>query len=127
MGGSGIGELVRVRRRAAGLTQETLAGVAGVSVGTLRDLEQGRTSRPRSSLVARLAVVLDLPPRLIEELVESPPRADTSDPLAGPGPGVAAAGLWLRILGPVAAWRDGTPLTLGPPRQRVVLGLLALS
>ncbi|WP_433528568.1 BTAD domain-containing putative transcriptional regulator [Micromonospora sp. CA-263727] len=38
----------------------------------------------------------------------------------------AAAGLRLRILGPIAAWRDGRPLPLGPPRQRAVLGLLAL-
>ena len=43
------------------------------------------------------------------------------------GPGVRAAGLWLRILGPMVAWRDGMPLALGPPRQRAVLGLLALS
>src|SRR5262245_5233865 len=106
MSGSGIGELVRIRRRAAGLTQHALAGLAGVSVGALRDLEQGRTRRPRSSLVTRLADVLDLAPRQVEELAASAMHADSSAALAGPG--VPAAGLWLRILGPLAAWRDGT-------------------
>jgi DNA-binding SARP family transcriptional activator len=32
----------------------------------------------------------------------------------------------LRVLGPLAAWRDGTLLALGPVRQRAVLGVLAL-
>jgi DNA-binding SARP family transcriptional activator/tetratricopeptide (TPR) repeat protein len=36
-------------------------------------------------------------------------------------------GLWLRVLGPLAGWRDGASLRLGPPRQRAVLGLLALN
>src|SRR5580692_7634796 len=30
------------------------------------------------------------------------------------------------VLGPLAAWRSGVPVTLGPPLQRAVLGLLAL-
>jgi DNA-binding transcriptional regulator YiaG len=44
--GAGMGALVRIRRRAAGLTQHELADLARVSVGTVRDLEQGRTHRP---------------------------------------------------------------------------------
>src|SRR5215472_4982637 len=68
--GSGIGGLVRARRRAAGWTQEELAGRAGVSVGALRDLEQGRTRRPRSGLVARLAEVLDLSGGQVEKLAD---------------------------------------------------------
>lgn len=35
--------------------------------------------------------------------------------------------LLLRTLGPLAARRDGEPVDLGPPRQRAVLGVLALS
>jgi DNA-binding SARP family transcriptional activator/Flp pilus assembly protein TadD len=42
------------------------------------------------------------------------------------GPGEARPGLWLEILGPVAAWRDEAPVALGPIRQRAVLALLAL-
>jgi DNA-binding SARP family transcriptional activator/catechol 2,3-dioxygenase-like lactoylglutathione lyase family enzyme len=36
-------------------------------------------------------------------------------------------GLYLSVLGPVRAWRDGTPLALGRVGQRAVLGLLALA
>jgi DNA-binding SARP family transcriptional activator/DNA-binding XRE family transcriptional regulator len=118
-----IGELVRVRRRAAGLTQQALAGRAGVSVGALRDLEQGRTLRPRLSLITRLAAVLDLTAHAVG--VGAAAYADDSP--GAEGPRAAAAGLWVRVLGPMDAWRDGSPLTLGPPRQRSVLGLLALN
>jgi Helix-turn-helix domain len=38
-----FGELVRERRMSIGLTQQELAVAAGVSIGALRDLEQGRT------------------------------------------------------------------------------------
>jgi DNA-binding XRE family transcriptional regulator len=41
---SGFGALIRGRRRAAGLTQQQLAEAAAVSIGALRDLEQGRTA-----------------------------------------------------------------------------------
>ena len=45
--GADVGSLVRIRRRTAGLTQQELADLAQVSLGTVRDLEQGRTHRPR--------------------------------------------------------------------------------
>jgi DNA-binding SARP family transcriptional activator/Tfp pilus assembly protein PilF len=35
--------------------------------------------------------------------------------------------LRVQVLGPVRAWRDGTELDLGTPRQRALLGLLALA
>src|SRR5215831_20641311 len=123
--GSGVGQLIRVRRRAAGLTQDDLACLAGVSVGALRDLEQGRTHRPRSRLITRLAEALGLAVGEVKELAREAVHTDARTALVGPG--VPPTGLWLRILGPMEAWRDGTPLALGPPRQRVVLGLLALS
>ncbi len=104
---SGIGQLVRAGRQQAGLTQHELASLAGVSVSTVRDLEQGRTHRPRAALLDRLATVLAL------------------DDLAGPEP-PPGTGLRLRILGSVTAWRDGRPLPLVESRQRAVLGLLAL-
>jgi DNA-binding transcriptional regulator YiaG len=52
---AGVGALVRIRRRAAGLTQQELADLARVSLGTVRDLEQGRTHRPGRGSVTRLA------------------------------------------------------------------------
>jgi DNA-binding SARP family transcriptional activator len=39
------------------------------------------------------------------------------------GPG---GGLWLAALGPLEAWHDGSPLSLGPPARRAVLGLLLM-
>ena len=63
-----VGSLVRIRRRAAGLTQQELADLARVSVGTVRDLEQGRTHRPGRGSVARLAIVLGLDGRLVFDL-----------------------------------------------------------
>jgi transcriptional regulator with XRE-family HTH domain len=51
--GGGGGGLVRAYRREAGLTQRQLAAAAGV--GVVRDLEQGRTARPRAEPVRLLA------------------------------------------------------------------------
>jgi DNA-binding SARP family transcriptional activator/DNA-binding XRE family transcriptional regulator len=108
---SGRDGLIRAGRRQAGLSQRELAGRAGVSVGMVRDLEQGRTVRPHGPLVAQLAAVLRLAP------VEALPAG---------GPHRPEAGLRLRVLGPLGAWRDGSALALGQPRGRAVLGLLAL-
>src|ERR1700691_2694905 len=57
---SAAGELIRAGRRRAGLTQRQLADRAGVSVGMVRDLEQGRTTRLRAESARRLASVLRL-------------------------------------------------------------------
>ena len=50
-----VGARVRERRIMLGLTQQQLAKNAGVSVGLVRDLEQGRTTRPHRESVRRLA------------------------------------------------------------------------
>jgi DNA-binding XRE family transcriptional regulator len=52
--GEWFGALLRAHRSAAGLTQRELATLADVSVGTLRDLEQGRTRHPRTGSAVRL-------------------------------------------------------------------------
>jgi DNA-binding SARP family transcriptional activator/transcriptional regulator with XRE-family HTH domain len=124
-GGAGIGALVGERRRAAGLTQRQLAEAAGVSLGAVCDLEQGRTARPRSA--RRLAAVLGL---RLPGLGESRPPG-WPVPRAGAGQstgrgGSMESGLMLRVLGPLMAWRGRDPLELGPPQQQAVLGLLAL-
>jgi DNA-binding SARP family transcriptional activator/DNA-binding XRE family transcriptional regulator len=116
-----VAELVRRHREAAGLTQRQLADRAGISIGALQDLEQGRTTRPRQASLARLAAGLSLS---VGQLEQPDDRRD--------GNGrrhrgqKEATGLRVEVLGPLAAWRDGLPLTLGPARQRAVLGLLAL-
>lgn len=54
----------------AGLTQRQLAGRAGIGLGALEDLEQGRTVSPREESLARLAVALELNPCQRAELFE---------------------------------------------------------
>jgi DNA-binding SARP family transcriptional activator/tetratricopeptide (TPR) repeat protein len=119
---AGLAGPVRARRLAAGLTQLQLARSAGVSVGVVRDLEQGRTGQPRRRSVERIAAVLGV-------ALEGNPGGPASAPgiaAAADGRAGPAGGLRLRVLGSLAAWRDGTAVALGPARQRTVLGLLAV-
>ncbi len=53
-----LGSLIRESRRCAGLTQYQLAREADLSIGVIRDLEQGITRRPRLGSLRRLASVL---------------------------------------------------------------------
>ena len=143
---AGLAGLVRARRMVTGLTQQQLAKAAGVSVGVVRDLEQGRTGQPRRRSVERIAAVLGVgldPDGWTSDSGAadgSTGRPAAADALAVRGgrdsaPGLAAkadgrdgpaGGLRLRALGSLAAWRDGAAVALGPARQRTVLGLLAV-
>jgi DNA-binding SARP family transcriptional activator len=134
---SQLAEVVRVHRHGAGLTQRDLAEKSGLSLAALRDLEQGRRSRPRSGSVAALAEALGLNPGQVAELasIAAAPRRRTA-PVSAQSPADASSyrdpdgeprpGLWLSVLGPLEASLDGTPLSLGPPRRRELLGLLAM-
>jgi DNA-binding SARP family transcriptional activator len=135
-GGGGVrfGVVLRAHRRAAGLTQQQLADLAEVSVGTLRDLEQGRTRYPRPGPAARLAEALGLDASQAEQL---PQQARVQAARVQEGAAVvrhwqrvawpaAADGVWVQVLGPLVAWRGGAPVALGAPKQRAALGLLAL-
>ena len=108
------------------MTQSQLAEWARLSVAAVRDIEQGRTTRPRSASVTRLAEALQLTGNQRAELAALAAPAVIGQELRPRGPGEARPGLWLEILGPVAASRDGAPLTLGPVRQRALLALLVL-
>lgn len=116
-GGASLGTAVRERRQRAGWTQQQLAEAAGVSVGIVRDLEQGLRPRPRRAALERLAAALHI---------------DLAEMRASAGPGGAAAchvagpGLRLSVLGPLQAWRDGVAVPVGGDRRKAVLGLLAL-
>jgi len=93
-------------RVASGLTQHEAARRAGLSIGALRDLEQGRTAAPRPASLAALAQVLDI------DLLE----------LAGdPGPA-----LEINILGPLELIVDGSPVSVGGHKQAVLAAMLAL-
>lgn len=128
----GMGTLVKRYREEQRVTQRELAAAAGISLGALRDLEQGRTRSPRWESMEELAAVLGLGQSERAELAhaswagvssrQDPQRCDPAQhPPAQHQPGVRIA-----VLGPVTAWRDGSPLPLGSARQRAVLGLLAL-
>ena len=102
-----LGEIVRNRRRGAGLTQRELADAAGLSVGMVRDLEQGVTTQPRAGSTRRLAAALG---------IANWPSAR----------GVSRDRLTVAVLGPLTvAWR-GLPVPLGYDRSRAVFALLAL-
>jgi DNA-binding SARP family transcriptional activator/DNA-binding XRE family transcriptional regulator len=118
-----MGVLIKRYREDQRATQRELAAAAGMSVGALRDLEQGRTRSPRWGSVEVLATVLGLDPAQRAELT----RAWQQTAGAPPGrPARHPGGVRIDVLGPLVAWRDGSPLALGSVRQRAVLGLLAL-
>jgi transcriptional regulator with XRE-family HTH domain len=126
-GGHGLAAVLREFRLASGLTQAELARQAGVGLGTVRDLEQGRRARPSVTSVARLASALGLDAAQTARLTGTGARSSRHRPGADRPPETTArAGLWMQVLGPVAAWRDGDLLDTGSARQRAVLALLAL-
>ncbi|WP_086838569.1 tetratricopeptide repeat protein [Amycolatopsis kentuckyensis] len=91
---------LRERRIRAGLTQDVLARRAGVSVRTIRYIEDGTVRRPRADSIRRLAAAI--------------------------GPAESQAGLHVAVLGPLTAGFSGQQLELGPAKQRILLALLAL-
>src|ERR1035437_2355018 len=117
--GTLLGEFLRGRRRAAGWTQRGLADAAGLSVGVVRDLEQGISRQPHPGSVERLAVALGLSP------ADSSVLAVADDGLADASGGFGGV-LRLQVLGSLVVWRDGARVPLGGGKQRAVLGLLAV-
>src|SRR5215471_14757545 len=121
--GPDVGSLVGIPRRAPGATPQGIADPARGSPGTGPGLGAGRTHRPRRDSMTRLAGVLGLDPARLRTLTRTTP--EPAGPEGGRRPRVS--GLQLKVLGPVEAWRDGTRAGLSEPRQRAVLGLLALN
>jgi DNA-binding SARP family transcriptional activator len=123
-----MGEVVREFRLAVGLTQGELAQRAGISLGAIRDLEQGRTLSPRSSSLNRIVQALGLDSDSTDEVARVARTATAWRPGSlgkdSRGPG-RTSGIWIRVLGPISLWRDGMELDLGGPKQRAVFGLLA--
>jgi len=103
-----FGRLVRHHRTRIGLTQRELADFSTVSVRAIRNLEQGRATRPRQNTVELIAEGLRLGPKaraalesaaqlgrsgwpLKADYEERPPRPPgTAEPLIGRGPQSAA-------------------------------------
>jgi DNA-binding SARP family transcriptional activator/DNA-binding XRE family transcriptional regulator len=121
-----LGRLIKQYRATRGMTQRELAVAAGVGVGSLRDLEQGRTHYPLWGTVECLIAALETDRHEQTELM-SAWRAGTegADPVDDGRPGIAPA-LRIDVLGPLTVQYNGRPLALGSVRQRALLGLLAL-
>ena len=127
-----LAAVLRSSRMLAGLTQRELAARAGVGVGALEDIEQGRTHRPRRQSLARLAMALGVGADQLAALADAGAvggrrAGQPQGPVpAHAGAGLPDCGLRVGVLGPLAVWRGGRPVPLSPVRLRVVLGCLAL-
>ncbi len=87
----GFGDLLRRHRVAAGLTQEGLADLAGLSARGISDLERGVKRRPRRDTLEFLIRALDLPApdRVAFVTAARAPAATISRTAAGTGPAAA--------------------------------------
>ncbi|MET7971453.1 BTAD domain-containing putative transcriptional regulator [Micromonospora sp. NPDC005305] len=115
-----LAELLRNARVGRGLTQAGLADQAGVSIGVVRDLEQGRSGRPRGRSLQALADALGLHHEdrtRIKQLARPPQRESVN--ATGPAQ--------ISVLGPLLVTRIGQPANLRAGRHRVVLARLALT
>jgi DNA-binding SARP family transcriptional activator/Tfp pilus assembly protein PilF/DNA-binding XRE family transcriptional regulator len=119
-----FGALLRGHRRRVGLSQRELAERAGLSLTTVRDLEQGRTRRPQPPSVRALSTALGLDEHAATALRDT---AAAEDP-AAVRPAAEEHGLVrLDVLGPLALRRGSAEVALGRGGRRVVLARLALS
>ena len=75
-----FGVRLRRLRQATGLTQEELAGRAGLSAKNISDLERGERRRPYPHTVRALADVLELPEHERAALFAAVPRRDATVP-----------------------------------------------
>jgi DNA-binding SARP family transcriptional activator len=111
-----LGELLRGHRRSAGMTQQELAGRAGMSVRGLRDIEHDRVRHPRAGSVQRLSVAL--------RLAEADRRRLQA--VAGATATRISQGLDIGVLGPLRVRYDGVALLVSQARLRSLLGVLAV-
>lgn len=123
-----VGAMVRECRTRAGLTQHELAVASAVSIGALRDLEQGRTQSPRPGALSAIAAALGMDQYQREELGAAwgGRQPGGGGQFAAPTMNDIVPAVRVTVLGPLMAIRGGTAVRLGPARQRAVLGLLAM-
>jgi predicted ATPase/DNA-binding XRE family transcriptional regulator len=89
----GFGDLLRQHRNAAGLTQEGLAGRAGLNPDTISLLERGERRRPHRYTMQSLAEALELSQR---DRIRFETAARMPTVLAG-APGVQPANLYVQL------------------------------
>ncbi|HUR02618.1 MAG TPA: tetratricopeptide repeat protein [Nonomuraea sp.] len=111
-----LGDYLLAHRKRAGITQQELASRAGVSIRTLRDIEQGVVQRPHARSVRKLAKAAGLSVAELDTLqAADQTRTRQKDPV-----------LRIELLGPLTLRAHGRAVDLKPPMQRRLLGLLAL-
>jgi DNA-binding SARP family transcriptional activator/DNA-binding XRE family transcriptional regulator len=113
---SEFGALIRERRIGLGMSQLELVTAAQISLGTLRDLEQGRVALPRTSTAQRLIMVLGLAD---SGTALSQEKRDTLRYRYG-------SDLWVEALGPLTMVRGHRSLSLAH-RERTLFALLILA
>lgn len=117
---SGVGTTLRSLRERRGWTQSELSSASGVSLAAIRDLEQGRTQRPRREAALALVRALDADPEAAGALLPAPRRANPRRQ------GTAPSDLRIEVLGPLLV-RRGTRLLDLPASAAGVLQRLALT
>ncbi|THV40883.1 BTAD domain-containing putative transcriptional regulator [Glycomyces buryatensis] len=127
-----FGALLKSRRERDGLTQRELAERSGVSLAAIRDMEQGRSRRPRRDSVRALARALGLAGPDEAHFLAAAfalPTPTMSKVMSRPEPPPAPPGTatTLAILGPLTVWRGGARVPLTADKQRTLLLRLALS
>src|SRR5260370_2314369 len=125
-----LGLLLRTYRRTAGLTQLQLAGSAGVSLGTVRDIEQGRTVMSRRTTLTSLVAALDLSEdqrAKLQSLADIQRGTNRMLPRQRTAEDTREQRVRLDLLGPLQAGRNGAPVGLGPIRQQAIGVMLTLT
>lgn len=67
-------ELIKSRRQELGLTQVDVARAVGVKKSTILRWERGEINNPRRDRIARLALILQLPPMALVSETFGPPE-----------------------------------------------------
>ncbi|GLZ77480.1 hypothetical protein Afil01_22870 [Actinorhabdospora filicis] len=111
-----IGSLVRDRRLALGTSQRKLAATTGLSLGMIRDLEQGRTRRPYGSSLRRLSSALSLDLVPAEHAVAMPSSTNGAEPPVR-----------VSILGVLEVQVNGMAVHIGIGKVRTLIARLAVS
>ncbi|MGD0608072.1 MAG: BTAD domain-containing putative transcriptional regulator [Streptosporangiaceae bacterium] len=109
---------LREWRARAGLTQRELAERSGVSVRTVRALENGAVAAPQAASLRRLAAALDMDAALLV----APAPASGSGSGGGSGDGLVR----VEVLGPLTVRRGPIVVAVASPMLRTLLGLLAI-
>jgi predicted ATPase/DNA-binding XRE family transcriptional regulator len=118
-----FGKRLRRLREAAGLTQEELAGRAGLSPNAISDLERGRRRRPYPHTVRSLADALELSGEERASLFAAVPKRDRGDAASAASAAASGAGLLPTPPTPlVGRERDlkGIASLLGRPEVRLL-------